>query len=70
MLLGDVKDIKQARKSHYCWWCGEAIEKGSPYTRWLWKHGREIIPTKVHPECGKAWREDSTLEVEFAEFSR
>ena len=61
-----------ARKQHDCWWCGEPIEPGETYSRWVWEDDGELLPTKVHPECREVWSklpyEES--EVEQGEFSR
>jgi len=71
MLIGEVT-AQTARKAHVCWWCGEQIEPGDEYTRWLWKDAGDVQPVKTHRECREAW---STLpygenEVEFGEFCR
>lgn len=65
-VFGQV-EVKSARKFHQCFWCGEIIEKGSPYRRWMWKDGRTIEEIKVHPECGFAWTEAATDEGGFYE---
>jgi len=71
-MIGSVIEVKKARKSHTCWWCGEQIEKGHPYIKWVNVDGNDFFQVKVHPECQKAW---ITLpawenEVQFAEFKR
>lgn len=67
-LLGLASEVK-ARKPHWCWWCGEAIERGAKYFRWTWSDGDGLLTCKAHPECREAWFELGE-EVEFAEFSR
>ena len=52
--IGDTTH-QTARKPHVCWWCGETIETGERYVRWLWKDGNTCLPTKVHNECKRAW---------------
>ena len=42
------------RKSHWCEWCGEPIEKGSrvPYRAYMCD--REFVSAWMHPECREA----------------
>jgi len=61
-----------ARKRHQCWWCGESIEPGTKYVRWLCKDG-DVVQVKVHPECCIAWDSLSFSEVQevhLGEFNR
>lgn len=65
--MGEPRTIT-ARKAHWCHWCGEKIEKGTPYesTFIVW----EGTPwtRKLHPECAEADRaydrSDDTLYYE------
>lgn len=71
MMLGDVT-TQTARKPHRCHWCGEEIEVGANYQRWLWKDGRNVLPTKAHHECAAAWStlDPNESEVMCGEFCR
>lgn len=71
MLIGDVT-IQAARKQHTCWWCGDPIEPGETYRRWLWKDRGDVEAVKVHDDCYAAWKtlEPGDNEVDFAEFCR
>lgn len=55
------RNIRKCRKNHICFWCGEKILKGDPYTRWAWVDG-SIDVVKVHPECRDAWNKASDEE--------
>ena len=54
----------KARKDHRCYWCGQLIKKGTQYCRWSAVEGGEFYNTKVHLECGSAWRELPEYEAE------
>ena len=71
MQIGNAT-TRVALKQHYCWWCGEKIEPGEEYYRWVWKDDGELLPTKVHPECRVAWSKlpYDEAEVEQGEFAR
>ncbi len=43
--------IKHARKQHQCDYCGEEIEKGSPYSYSFLKDGGETYSWKTHEDC-------------------
>lgn len=50
--------IKSARNQHLCTWCGELIDKGTPYSRWLGKSGDDDpLVYRMHPECVTASEE-------------
>ena len=71
-MVGEVTTQKAA-KEHDCWWCGELIFQHETYARWMWKDGKDLLTTKVHMECRKAWDSlsvDEAREVMFAEFNR
>ena len=48
---GPVTLVKKARTSHQCAWCGQVIEKGSSYKKWLWFCDGTRNTIKAHPEC-------------------
>lgn len=52
-----VEEIKAARKSHCCDWCGERIDVGQPYRRWRWFDGSHASTVRAHPECEAAGAE-------------
>ncbi len=56
-----------ARKTHICYWCGEAINPGDAYQRWAWVDGSDFTPIKVHSECSEAWGEAASDEGGFYE---
>jgi len=63
------REIQQSRKTRTCFWCGEEIESGQPYTVWRWRIGsRAAITIHVHPECGDAWDNASFHRAEGAEY--
>lgn len=47
-----------ARKRHRCTNCGEAIEPGAQYERWVTFDG-SAFTSKMHPECLKSLQEDA-----------
>ena len=48
----DTTHVKRARKTYACDWCGERIEIGEPYSRYMWReHGDAPQPVRLHPEC-------------------
>ena len=55
----------KARKWHRCTSCGESIEIGVEYVRWLSVDGREAMHNKMHPECYSAHNDDATGEWEY-----
>jgi hypothetical protein len=62
----------KARKAHVCWWCGEAIERGSRYATWACVDSG-ILRVKVHLECHAAWNDLEYFDNEvvgFGEFAR
>lgn len=59
--LGYTK-VKKSRKTHNCFWCGQKIERGQPYSHWCWDDDGDKERIKVHPECEDAWNETSRRE--------
>ena len=53
-VIGMPETIKKAKKRHRCSWCGEFIEIGDSYERWIWNDGGAILAVKAHPECEDA----------------
>lgn len=66
--------VRAARKPHRCTWCGEVIEVGQPYERWM--SVDDFMQTnKAHPECVIAMNrlakeEGGTTEFEPGSFKR
>ena len=63
----------KARKDHRCYWCGQLIKKGTRYHHWAGVSYGEFYDTKVHLECGEAWRllpECDAEEVPYAAYHR
>lgn len=56
-LIGEAT-IQKARKQYSCWWCGQHINSGDEYARWLWKDGGLLV-VRAHPECKNMWDEYS-----------
>lgn len=53
--------VNKARITHICTWCGELIEKGSPYYRWRSKRGSDDpLTSRMHLECVDAFEEWSS----------
>ena len=48
--------VKKARKRHKCFWCGELIQLGEPYSYWGWASDGSVERIKVHPECDTVWQ--------------
>ena len=67
--ITSVEQIKAARKSHCCDWCGERIDVGQPYRRWRYFDGSYAGTVRVHPECGEALAELASEEGGMIEFS-
>lgn len=43
-------ETRVARKAHCCTYCGEQIEIGSAYKRWM-SIDDKALTNKMHPEC-------------------
>ena len=54
---------KKARKRHKCFWCGDPIQLGEPYSYWGWASDGGVERIKVQPECEIAWQ--ATCNNEF-----
>ena len=52
--------VKRSRKTHLCWWCGQIINVGEPYSRWGFIGDYRMSTVKVHPECRDLWHEYSS----------
>lgn len=46
---------RKARTAKSCWWCGEKINAGEQYHRWVSVEDGMKTSIEVHPECKKAW---------------
>lgn len=73
MFVTDPRHIKKCLKEHECSWCGDKIEKGTPYVTYSFEDGSwESI--KMHDECysacGQAYREDLYFEWDLGEHKR
>lgn len=44
-----------AQKSHRCTWCGETINKGDKYYKYVHVFDLELCVAKMHTECEKAF---------------
>ncbi len=51
-----------ANKQHRCTWCGESIESGSTYMRWIsfGLPGDGVFTNKMHAACMAACDEQAT----------
>lgn len=65
----DTINIKAARSTHTCDWCGTRIEAGEPYLKWTWFDEGTATTVKAHPDCLDAvnehCRENSGDELDF-----
>ena len=60
---GDVcHHTKRRGKLHRCGWCGQLIEIGERYAKWLWIDCRERDTIYAHAECREAWAEAARIE--------
>ena len=46
---------KQRGKIRRCDWCGQAIQIGEIYEKWLWHDGGERSTVYAHKECASIW---------------
>ena len=53
-IIGYKPSVK-ARKPHKCWWCGEAINPGDVYARWVDFDLGHACTIRCHPECEATW---------------
>ena len=51
-------ETRTARKPHRCMNCGETIETGTEYQRWMSVDGGKAQQNKMHPECLDALNEE------------
>ena len=70
----DAETLK-ARKKHQCSWCGEEIQTGETYARYVFFGGDVPGTVKMHQECRVAMRGYSAqnrgwIEWQDGEFSR
>ena len=49
---------KKFGKIHHCAWCGQCIEKGEIYQKWLYFDGGERTTVYAHIECAQVWEVD------------
>lgn len=48
------RSVTRARKQYQCEWCGELVEKGSPYRSYRWAEDGDAGTVRLHPECSAA----------------
>ena len=53
---------RKAKKQHRCMNCGESIEPGEYYLRWMSVDDGKAIGNKMHPECFDCLAEDGPFE--------
>jgi len=56
--------VIHARKEHRCWWCGEAIPRGTTYIKWSCLREKPLS-IKCHCECEVAWGKAIDVDDEY-----
>ena len=59
MILTDELETRTARKQHRCSNCGETIELGEQYQRWMSVDDGKAFSNKMHPECLESLQDGS-----------
>ena len=49
--------VKTRGRVRRCAWCGQRIEIGETYAKWLWYDGGERSTVYAHKECTEVWEE-------------
>lgn len=58
-----------ARKDHRCANCGQSIQAGATYARWV-SFDNSAFTNKMHPECLRSLQDDSEYgEFEYTPYS-
>lgn len=60
-----IRHKKTRGKKRVCEWCGQFIEIGELYDKWLWYDAGIRSTVYAHAECSDEWKKD-----EFAEPNR
>ena len=63
-------DIRKARKTHRCVWCGEEIKPGEKYHDRAYTFEGDFRADKMHLECMKACGESDDIGDGFEEYQQ
>jgi len=56
-----VRTVSKTRKLHYCSWCGDWIDIGTPCKTWF--DFSEAATPRMHPECYEAMQKTNFYEA-------
>lgn len=60
----ETTHTKRRGKIRRCSWCGQGINVGERYCKWLWFDGGDRSTVYAHEVCAKGWQRETKRERE------